>query len=313
LNPLQIGWAGTSFTSSNPGYSYVVDQYLRSNFLAQEITPNHAAIGGHNTWSNLVRLASGGISNNPQLLVLDTVNDAAGNHCGKSLEALIRRVWAANPNTRIILMRFATYGNRDVNANVNFPVNAAALVEFDAIAAAYGLTVVDWHGRIQQLVNSEGHNLNEYISEEGVSDVHPNTTGYALAATLLQAVLPGGGTSKPLNLPVRIYDNGDYENTPIKINGTAYNARSGTWADSGGQVSSSTVGSTITYIATCQSFGCYRVDGLTNDVTVSIDGGAFVSMVFYQNGVEIAGGRAAHTIVIKVNSGTVKIDEFWAV
>ena len=37
------------------------------------------------------------------------------------------------------------------------------------------------------------------------------------------------------------------------------------------------------------------------------------STTFYQNGVEIAGGRRAHTIMLKVLLGTVKIDEFWTI
>ena len=49
------------------------------------------------------------------------------------------------------------------------------------------------------------------------------------------------------------------------------------------------------------------------DVERSIDGGAFTASSFYQNGTAIAAGRASHTITIKVVSGTVRIDEFWAI
>jgi hypothetical protein len=49
-------------------------------------------------------------------------------------------------------------------------------------------------------------------------------------------------------------------------------------------------------------------------VEISIDGGAYTAMNFYPNGVEIAGGvRAAHTIDVKVVSGTVKVTQFWAI
>lgn len=310
-----MAWAGTSFTSSNPGYSYTVDQWLRSNYLAYAYSIAHTAVGGNNTWSTLVRLSSEVLSTSPNLVVLDTINDSASSHAGKSLEATIRRIWAVNPATRIILMRFATYGDRSVNANVNSPVNASSLVEFDAIATAYGLTVVDWHGRIQQLVNNEAHNLSEYIAEEGATDVHPSSGGYTVAAELLEAVILTGGATKPGTLPARLYDtSGYFENTPTKKLGTAYDSRTGTWADSGGEVSSSTAASTITYTVTsapAHSIGCYRADGGTNTVEISFDGGSYSTVTFYQNGVEVPGGFT--TATIKVSSGTVKIGEFWAV
>jgi hypothetical protein len=258
-----------------------------------------------------VRLATEVINNNPNLLILDTINDSNGAHWRNSLEALIRRTWAANPNTRIILMRFATFTDRTTNSTVNSPVNSAALVEFDAIAAAYGLTVVDWVGALQTLVNG-GANLSDYIN---VDNVHPSTTGYALAASLLQSYLPSGGTSKPGTLPSRVYDNGDYENTPVKMLGTAYTSRTGSWTDVGSSAQSSSAGAIINFNnITCQSIGCYRSDGGTNDVQLSIDGGAYADFVFYQNGTQVNGGvRGTHDFAIKVKSGTVKIDEFWAV
>jgi hypothetical protein len=283
--------------------------------LRYAYTFNHSAVGGNNTWSTLIRLSSGVLNTAPELVVLDTVNDSAGNHCAKSLEAAIRRIWTANPLTRIILMRFATYGDRSVNANVNSPVNATSLIEFDAIAAAYGVQVVDWHGRIQELVNNEAHNLSEYISEEGATDVHPNSTGYALAASLLQPYLPSGGAQQPAVLPARLYDtSGNFERTVTKKLGTAYDSRTGTWTDNGSEVISSTAASTITYTVTtapAYSIGCYRADGGTNTVEISYDGGAYSSQTFYQNGIEVPGGFT--TATIRVTSGTVKVGEFWAV
>lgn len=245
-------------------------------------------------------------------MVLDTVNDSAGNHCAKSVEATIRRIWTANPATRIILVRFSTFTDRTINSTVNSPVNSAALVEFDALAAAYGIPVIDWTARIQQLVNNEGHNLTEYVS---VDNVHPSTGGYAVAAELMETILPAGGASKPAGYPNRLYDsNGYLERTVTKKLGTAYDSRTGTWADSGGEVSSSTATSTITYTVTtapAYTIGCYRADGGTNTVDISYDGGAYTAQTFYQNGIEVPGGFT--TATIRVTSGTVKITEFWAV
>lgn len=310
---MSLSWAGTSFTASNPGYSYNVDQWIRINAYAYAYTATHTgAISGNNTWSALVRLTTDITNVNPNLVVLDTVNDAGGNHTGKSLEAIIRRIWAINPSTRIILMRFATFTDRTVNSTVNSPVNATALVEFDAIAAAYGIPVVNWLSNVQILVNNQGHNLTEYVS---VDNVHPSTTGYDLAATLLEAFLPTGGATKPGTLPARLYDtSGYFENTVTKKLGTAYDSRVGTWSNNGNEVQSSTPGDTITYTVTsapAHSIGCYRADAGTNNVKLGYDGGARSAANFYQNGTEVPGGFT--TVTIEVVSGTVKIGELWAV
>jgi hypothetical protein len=268
---------------------------------------SNQAISGHNTWSNLVRLVTG-----DDLFIIDTANDADSAKDKSSLEALIRRLWTANPFARMIFISSPSWSGQDISidSNVNHPTNEAALNNVSALASYYGIPLVDYWGQLKALVGGGTYHLNEVVS---VDTVHPSTLGYSIMATLLEAYLPTGGTVQPSPLPARLYDNGDYENTPTVKLGTAYDNRSGTWADNGTEVSSSTVGSIITYSATCQSFGAYRADGGSNDVQVSIDGGAYADASFYQNGTAIVGGRAAHTIAIKVKSGTVKITQFWAV
>lgn len=246
------------------------------------------------------------------LFIIETANDGDTAKDKSSLEALCRRLWAVNASTRIIFISSPSWNGQDigVDANVDHPTNEAALNNVIALAAYYGIPLVDYWGQVKDLVNNQGHHLNEYVSGDAV---HPSTTGYALMASLLEALLPTGGTAQPSPLPARLYDNGDYENAPTVKLGTAYDSRSGTWADNGTEVSSSEVGAIITYSATCQSFGAYRTDAGSNSVQVSIDGGAYADASFYQNGTAIAGARAAHTIAIKVKSGTVKVTQFWAV
>lgn len=250
------------------------------------------------------------LNTSPNLVVFDTVNDGGGNHCAKSVEAFIRLIWAANPSTRIIIMRaFSVPATHDIDTADQ--VTSGELDELDAIAAAYGITVVDYYSAVKALIDG-GAAITTYVSGDWV---HPTATGYALMASLLAPYLPNGGTSKPSTLPARVYDtNGYFENAPTKILGTAYDSRVGTWSDSGGEVSSSTPSDTITYTVTsapAHSIGCYRADGGTNTVQISYDGGAFNSVTFYQNGVEVPSGFT--TVTIKVSSGTVKIGEFWAI
>lgn len=312
LTTLKVSWVGSSFTAANPGYSYPLNQIIRNENPQYDPSFNHVAVDGYNTYAMLVKLPADVLATSPNLIILDTVNDTAGTHCAKSLEAFIRLTWAANPLTRIILMRFTTFPDRSDNSTVNSPENSAALIEFDAIAAAYGITVVDWVEAIQELVNNQGHDLSEYVS---VDTVHPTSDGYAVAEDILRPYVPNEGAVKPATLPSRLYDVNQYfEKTPTRKLGTAYDSRAGTWSNNGSEIISSTVGSTVTFSvvnAPAHSIGCYRQDNGTNDVLISLDGGAFTAMSFYQNGIEIPAGFT--TAIIKVNAGTVKIGEFWAI
>ena len=266
---------------------------------------SNQAISGHNSWSNLVQLVRG-----DDLFVIDTANDDNVTKDKSSLEALIRRLWAAKPTTRIIFISSPTWFLQDTsnNAIVNTPTNIDSLNAVIALASHYGIPLVDYWGWCKTVVPGT-YNLTDLTADT----VHPTALGYANMAALLEVLLPGGGTAQPNPLPARLYDNGDYENAPTVKLGTEYDSRSGTWSDNGTEVSSSEVGAIITYSATCQSFGAYRTDAGSNDVQVSIDGGAYANASFYQNGTVIAGGRAAHTIAVKVKSGTVKVTQFWAI
>lgn len=284
------------------------DAYLLQNYPGMDYTFTNASISGHNIWSNLVRLSRDVLAYNPSVVILDTANSSGVGFQAASLEAYCRRIWAANPNTRILMWDFPTVASTAVDTNINTPTNQDDIDTGIAICNAYGVVRLQYWEALIALIGA-GNHLTDYFADT----VHPNSGGHAVAYSLVQPYLVSGGGSQPAPLPARLYDNGDYENeSTIKL-GTDYDSRSGTWADNGTEVSSSTVGSIITYSATCQSFGAYRTDGGTNDVQVSIDGGAYADSAFYQNGTAISGGRAAHTIAVKVKSGTVKITEFWAI
>lgn len=298
-------FAGSSFTISATGYRYISQQWELLNYPGFDFTfPTPLAIGGNNTWSNLVRLTTG-----DDTFIIDHANDdAIKDH--KVMEALIRRVWAGNNTTRIILVSSPTWTLQDTSDDgiVTTPTNETALGNVIALAAHYGIPLVDYWGWCKSVVPGTYH-LNELTDDA----THPNALGYANMAALLEAYLPNGGQQEPSPLPDRLYDDGGYERTPTQIYGTDYDSRTGSWTDTGTRTESSTVGDTITFSATCQSIGCWRADGGTNHVTISVDGGAFTSLQFYQNGIELSEGYGSHTFVIKVDSGTCRIDEFWAI
>lgn len=258
----------------------------------------------------MIKLQANLLAYSPDTVIIDTANSDGSDMDNATIEALVRRIWTICPQTKIMMFNFFAVADHDIDANVNSPTDEANVLATQAVAAAYGITLVDYWGTIKQRVNSEGHHLNEYMDDT----IHPNETGHGEAYDLLSPHLPFGGGAKPDTLPDRIYDtDGLYENTPVVKNGTDDDSRTGTWTEDGTKISSNEAGATITYSATCQSYGCYRADAGTNTVQASIDGGAFANASFYTNGTPIAGGRAAHTITIKVVSGTVRIDEFWAI
>ena len=65
------------------------------NYPTYAFTFTSQAVGGHNTWSNLVRLAAG-----QDVFIIDTANDDTTKDPA-ALEALIRNVWAAKSKHKI--------------------------------------------------------------------------------------------------------------------------------------------------------------------------------------------------------------------
>ncbi|MBK7179770.1 MAG: hypothetical protein IPH82_21760 [Chloroflexi bacterium] len=302
-------FAGTSFTNAIAGYRPIATAWQKANYPRYDFTFTNYALDGHNSWSNLVRLTTGA-----DLFVIDHANDGVTAWERASLEAIIRRLWTANADTRIIIINSPTWFTQDTsnNAVVNTPTNQTIIEEIETLAAHYGIPIVDYWGWCQTNVPSP-YNLNQITTDT----VHPSTAvGYPAMAALLEVYLPTGGASKPATLPARLYDNGDYENTPTRTLGNANAGTTGTWSTTGTRIESSTAGSTVTFAATCQSFGIYRSDGGSNaNLEYSVNGGStWSNMVLYQNGTVITGGRAAYSIIIRVKTGgSARIEEFWAV
>jgi hypothetical protein len=194
------------------------------------------------------------------------------------------------------------------DATVNSPYNASQLAEFTALATHYGIPMVTVWDYVAADIAAGRYHLSDYLLDV----VHPTAYGHALMSGWIEHYLTSNFLATrqmPTPLPARLYDNGDYENTAVIKNGTDYVALTGTWTPSGTTISSSVVNSTVTYSGTFQSFGRPEYDG---SVQVSIDSGAYQTITFGPNGYQLV-SRAAHTITIKVVSGTVTISEFWAI
>lgn len=255
----------------------------------------------------MVRLQTDYLDQSPDLVVVDSINDGVAFH-RESFEALIRRMWAAFPLCKIVFMKFFAVADRYIDANVNSPTTGAWQQTYEDLCSYYGITIVDYHQAIVDLV-AAGRHLYEFL----IDTVHPSTDGHNVASSLLETILTQSFLTtrqSPDPLPARLYDNGDYENTAVIKNGTGYDSKTGTWSEVGTTISSSEADATVTFSGTFQSIGRPEADGA---VQLSIDGGAYGAITFGPNGYEIPAGRAAHTATIKVISGTVTISKFWAI
>jgi len=303
--PYAVDYAGSSFTSAAViGYAPVSQAWMLINKQEYLFTFRNQAVGGHNTWSNLVRLTTGA-----DLFIIDHANDSKDLDYA-SMEALIRVLWATKPSAKIIMVSSPSWNGIDIDVddNVNHPGNETQLALYEAFAAYYGIPWVDYWGWCKTVVNAGTYHLNQLTDDT----VHPNALGYSNMAILLENYLPTGGASCP-SLPARLYDDGSYENTPTRTVGTGYDSKTGTWSESGTQIASTEAGATVTFSATCKSYGLYRADGTGNpSLEVSVDGGAFAALAVNQNGIALA-SRTVHTFIFKVISGSVEIDEFWTV
>lgn len=308
-------YAGSSITTLAPpthplSYQGLSRSWLRESYPSLRFGFSNMAMSGANTWHNLVRWPASGRSVAPKLVILDYANDGNTDHHKRSCEAFIRKVWADFPGCKIIALKFFAVADRLVDDPTPTASSLAAIATWDALTSYYGIPQVDYQAAVANLVTSQGHNLTEYFGD----NIHPNDGGHALASSLLTPFLTNAfihGRQAPLTLPARLYDNGDYEfDATVKL-GSQYDSRAGTWTDPSGVPTTSTVGSTITFSATCCSFGMIATGSFT--VNVSFDGGAFQDISAYGNGGYI-GPRASHTITIKFTGGSsMAVSEFWAV
>jgi hypothetical protein len=309
--PLYMIFAGSSFSSlTSISYNQQVRTWLMINY--PELFGNYTtlAIGGHNTWSNLVRLSSS-LTANTQVFLLDHANDGDNTLLNCTLEALIRKIWTYNPNIRIIGISSPSWLLQDTSndALVTTPTNLAAIGVKKSIFEYYGISYADYHARMIELV-PEVYHLNQLVADT----VHPTETGYGIMASLVEAFLPDSGAQLSGSFPVYLYaGTPDFEQMPTIKYGTAYDSKTGTWAEVGTTIESSTVGSTVVFSGTFRSFGKYRISGVDGGVEIDIDGGGFSAKTFSQNGYDI-GTRAAHTITVRIPAGgSCKIDEFWTI
>lgn len=300
LIEMLVGFAGSSLTANGTtGYRPKIMSGMSANWQNYDFTFETNAVSGHGTFSTLVQLSD---LSTDELIIADVV----GANNVAQVEAFVRRCWGASQ--RLILVITPTWTGALDDSEIDHPQNETLITNIMALLDTYGVDYVNLWGLLQAHVTGGGH-----IADWYADYIHMSGDGYtAIANDALDNHLPTGGEVG--ELPARQEtDTEDYENTPTRVNGTAYDSKTGTWAEDGTQVSSSTEGSTVVYSGTFRFIGCWRIDGGTNTVEIDIDGGGFSSHSFNQYPYDLV-TQAAHTVTIRIPAGgSCTIDKFWAI
>lgn len=290
-------------------YRLRVFKYLDANLPQYHWNNYPGGVSGKTTWNNLIRLSSDctGKSPAPLLVMLDMANDANDNLSTSSEEAWIRRVWAAIPTAKLIFLLPPKVTDIADDASINTPVNATELQNSRTLCAYYSIPYIDMQALLQAEI-AAGHHLTDYMTDT----IHWNSGGHLLAYNNLLPLITSLSGNQPSPLPAWLHDS-DYGETPVSTNGVNNAGETGTWTTVGNGRRSSTAGSTISFVGTFKSFGIDQ-NGGAGAWQYSVDGGVYSGTYngTYTNGLEI-GNRVAHTITIKVISGTVTVDKFWAI
>lgn len=313
LVSLSIGAWGDSHTA--PDYSWAT---LTKNWISEE-QPQYTvswytqAMSGNWPWSNLVRYNAGLKLASPDIVLCDLRPTDTGREL-KSAEALLRRIWTDRPTARIMSATIPA-----TTDHVTIDAESAQEIAADAIMEHYGVIRIDLRQRIIDLI-AAGGTISDYFN---VDWVHLSEAGHAIGAELCEAYIFDHPemlfeAEDHSTLPTRLYDDGGYERTPIRKDGTDYDSKSAGWTESGTQIESSTEGATVTYSGTFQSIGIDNGNPAQNYhyMDIQIDGGAWLENVYIgRNGtVTDLITYGAHTITLRVRAAdTVTIVEFWAI
>lgn len=317
-NNKSIAYIGTSITSGSGstgglGYVNVTDSYLRTAppYYDLDALVNYG-MGGSTSWYGLFKVPDLETLSPDVVSVEYAVNDGNVDFYANTAEALIRRIRTVVPNAKIVFIAFCSFASAVDNVMTN--LNAAVLTRWQTICSTYGVTFVNFHQAISDAV-AGGDDKTDYMSDT----VHPNNGGHALASSILRGQLLSAMSSAytPTTLPDRLYSSLNMESTPIQRDGTDNDGETGTWSTSNDTWRvSSEADATITYTGSFSSFGLYHA--VAGVISWQLDGGDWTEMNLgsygpYRELSTTVIEKAAHTLVIKVVSGTVTIKEFMAI
>jgi hypothetical protein len=324
--PEQVLFIGGSITaggtSTNPFQTQLIT-WWNTTYRDKKYVRTSLSNSGCGSWTSLARMAELQAVI-PDMVVIDyAVNDgevflrgSAPNYARGAAEALIRRIRTLMPNAAISLGIYTWPDEHDLMD----ATKRAARDLWLALATHYGLQI--GANLATEIRTIEGEpltqvNIDKYFPAH--NDVHPNDLGHTTITNAFKAawaVTPFPNITQDWTppLPSRLYSESvDFEYEPVTKLGTANDGETGTWTTVGTARSSSSAGSTISYSGTFASFGM-SASGTGGSFSWRIDGGSWsaswnISQYMLHQLIWYA-GRGSHTVDIKVDGGTVQINDF---
>ena len=314
-----VVYLGDSITYGS--YASVIDKlsyrgltgfYLDRHYLKYGVTKFNKGVVGTTSWYGLVRLQADVIANNPELVVLAlSINDTDNMFFHACGEAMIRRLRAALPNAKLVYVAMLYLTNRVGNDPTS--TKAGVMAAYQALCSLYKVPFVDWAAQVITYVQQGTYTLVQLYQD----NAHPNDLGHSLLAALAgpQMARLGQGAQYVGALPNNLYGDGTLEVTPIARNGDDNNGETGTWTGAGYR-QSIVANSTIQWTGTFQSWG-WDVVLQVGTGRWNVDGGGWTGLDFSGSGGpgQMIGNfaRGTHTITIIVDSGTFRINKFYAI
>jgi len=273
----------------------------------------NAGAGGTSSWYGLIRLTSDVVAYSPDVVVFEWIaNDTTGAFYERSSEAFIRRLRTELPNAKLVFLAFRTF--TDVGADNAADVAPLVTSNYRTLCSMYGIPFIDYGAEVERRVG-----LGAHLSVYQYDTKHPTDAGHQLAHELVRSTVLSAFTGSSLPaMPARLYDCADFEATPIDRAATTKDAETGTWATvSTTYRQSNEANATISFTDTF--VGCGLAFANTGTIQWSLDGGAYsasLDLTLVGSARELITNivtKEAHTLTVKVISGTVTIHRFIAI
>jgi hypothetical protein len=316
-----LAFVGGSITwSPTPGWRLGTLDALQTTHIDTLLPGYLVATNGQTAWEHLVRLASEVVARNATMVFVDlAANHGSTDYDKGTCEAYIRKLRTALPNATILMPLFATWAS----GAATDPSNQTVINWLITLAEHYDVGILNIAATMDALRDLGTNALTDWYTTPDWT--HPNAAGYAFITAqmlplLTESYLAGGGTPWTGDIAdyARLYtETASWEATPQARNGTDNDGETGTWTTVTTTSRRSTVAtSTISWTATCQSFGLDVVIG-SGAIEWDVDGGGWtaLNLATHPRAITFISALAlgAHTITIRVTSGTVTINRFLAI
>ena len=267
-----ITWGAAATDPQKTSYRALVSSWLATTFPKAHINSIDAAIGGTGSKLGVFRMDRDVTPYDPDLLIVEfAVNDSESPDTAETMEGILRKLHAHNPETAVVILVLGAGG--DYSALPTWTSHRS-------LAASYGLPCIDVVSPVQKRMK-DGLSTGEFLSD----GCHPNDTGYRLYADIICRELArlASEQGSPAPFPTTpltanrfasahmvelstIADPGEWTPAAPSPHGTWFDHQPSRWQSSA--VVPAKAGATLKVRQTCSGIGLY--------FELTRDGGPFV-------------------------------------